>query len=89
MGEEGSPSQTRNRQSDAIQSGERLKRTSGSRMRARTWVIAHHYHEQEEYGIPAIPDWTVVETDRNGVAFAENDETEPFIRADEPMRVRR
>lgn len=58
-------------------------------MRARTWVIAANYSEPEDYGIPALPEWTVVRGEPSGIAFAEGSDAEPFIRAERPVRVRR
>lgn len=59
-----------------------------SSMRARRWVIAHRYRDPEAYGIPDLPAWDV-RTEDGRLAFAASAETEPFIRAERPMRVRR
>lgn len=58
-------------------------------MRARTWVIATQYNEPEDYGIPTLPEWSVLRRNGSGIAFAEHDDADPFIRADQPMMVRR
>jgi hypothetical protein len=57
-------------------------------MRARRWCVAYLYHDPEEYGVPALPEWSVTRTE-DGLAFSESDDREPFIRAENPMRVRR
>ncbi|KYH26062.1 hypothetical protein HAPAU_11530 [Halalkalicoccus paucihalophilus] len=57
-------------------------------MRARAWTVAYRYADPEDYGIPALPDWRVVRDD-DGLALAEEGESDPFIRAERPMRVRR
>lgn len=57
-------------------------------MRARAWAVAYRYADPEAYGIPALPDWRVVR-DGDGLALAEEGESDPFIRAERPMRVRR
>lgn len=62
--------------------------TGGSEMRARTWVLAYHYGDPSDYGIPELPPWTVVRTDRGGLALAEGGD-EPFVRAERPVPVRR
>jgi hypothetical protein len=58
-------------------------------MRARTWVIAAHYNDPEDYGIPTVPTWTVSRTDNRGIALAANAHADPFIRAEQPMKIRR
>lgn len=58
-------------------------------MRARTWVIAAHYKDPEDYGIPPLPAWSVSRTGSRGIALAANANADPFIRADQPMKVRR
>jgi hypothetical protein len=65
------------------------ERPDWSRMRARTWVIAYCYADPAEYGIPKLPEWNVSRTDSSGLSFAEDDESEPFISAEQPVRVRR
>ncbi len=57
-----------------------------SEMRARRWAIAAS-RNPAAYGIPELPVWTVCEYD--GLALADSPESEPFIRAAEPMQVRR
>ncbi|GCF15364.1 hypothetical protein Harman_32990 [Haloarcula mannanilytica] len=63
--------------------------TGQSRMQARTWVIAAQYNDPEDYGIPTLPKWTVLQSESSGIAFAENPESDPFIRSEQPMKVRR
>lgn len=58
-------------------------------MRARTWAIAYCYSDPAEYGIPELPEWTVSQSESNGLSFAEDDVSEPFISAEHPVRVRR
>ncbi|SEG60366.1 hypothetical protein [Halobellus limi] len=57
-------------------------------MRARTWLIAARYGAPEEYGIPRLPAWRVCRPDCGGLALADDD-AEPFIAAERPMKVRR
>ncbi|AHG01569.1 hypothetical protein HALLA_04010 (plasmid) [Halostagnicola larsenii XH-48] len=57
-------------------------------MRAREWAIAGAFRDPTDYNIPALPSWRVSRTERGGVAFAVGDE-EPFITAQDPVRVRR
>jgi len=58
-------------------------------MQARTWAIAAQYNDPADYGIPTLPTWTVSWTDRRGFALAANGDADPFIRAEQPMKVRR
>ncbi|MDF9744387.1 hypothetical protein [Natrinema salsiterrestre] len=58
-------------------------------MLARTWVIAAQYNDPADYGIPTLPPWTVTRTDRGGIALAANADSDPFVRAEQPMTVRR
>jgi hypothetical protein len=58
-------------------------------MRTRRWVIAHHYRDPADYGVPELPEWTVRRTECDGISLAEDDDSEPFISADRPVRVRR
>jgi hypothetical protein len=58
-------------------------------MRARTWIIAAQYEDPEDYGIPTVPTWAVSRTDSRGIALAVNADADPFIRADQPMKIRR
>jgi hypothetical protein len=58
-------------------------------MGARTWLIAALYSDPAAYGIPALPSWTVSRTARGGLAFASDEDAEPFISAENPVRVRR
>jgi hypothetical protein len=60
---------------------------SESAMRARRWAIAAT-REPGAYGIPELPVWDRVDGGE-GIAFAREGETEPFISADEPTKVRR
>lgn len=46
------------------------------------------YADPAAYGIPALPDWYVL-YDCDGMALAEKGKSDPFIRAERPMRVRR
>lgn len=65
--------------------------TGGARnsgMRARRWCVASCYHAPEAYGIPELSEWSVTRTS-DSVAFAESEDAEPFIRAGNPVRVRR
>lgn len=66
-----------------------LTERRGSRTRARTWVIAAQYNNPEEYGIPPLPAWSVSRADSRGIALAANADADPFVRADQPMKVRR
>jgi hypothetical protein len=66
-----------------------MKRGGAARMGARTWAIAYLYHEPAAYGVPELPEWTVSRVDEDRLAFAADGETEPFISAGDPMRVRR
>ncbi|XVH32143.1 hypothetical protein ACNS7O_02875 [Haloferacaceae archaeon DSL9] len=47
------------------------------------------HYDPVDYDIPDLPVGTAVRTDRAGLAFARNDEDDPFIRAENPVRVRR
>lgn len=62
---------------------------TASRMHARSWLIAYQYGDPADYGMPALPEWSVRRPCVGGIALAENDASEPFIRADAPMKVRR
>lgn len=57
-------------------------------MRARTWTVAYRYYAPEDYGIPTLPDWHV-RREGAGMALAEDEDREPFVRAERPVRVRR
>lgn len=57
-----------------------------SAMRARGWAIVA-FREPAAYGIPELPVWTVCECD--GLALADSPESEPFIRAAQPVQVQR
>ena len=57
-------------------------------MRAREWDIAGQYREPEDYSIPELPAWQTCQLDCGSIAFAEGDGN-PFIAAEEPMKVRR
>ncbi|WP_267643266.1 hypothetical protein [Haloarchaeobius amylolyticus] len=61
----------------------------GAGMRARSWTIAARFRAPEDYDIPPLPDWVATRTDENGLALATSEAAEPFISADDPMRVRR
>lgn len=58
-------------------------------MRARCWTIAHRYREPAAYGIPELPAWDVRTGPSGALAFAESADSEPFVRAERPVRVRR
>jgi hypothetical protein len=58
-------------------------------MHARQWVVASCYREPADYGIPALPRWSVRRTDEGGLALAASDAAEPFVSAADPVRVRR
>ncbi|WP_436901931.1 hypothetical protein [Halovenus halobia] len=58
----------------------------GAEMRARRWAIAA-VQEPSAYDIPELPTSTVC--DCAGLALADAPDSEPFIRAAEPMQVRR
>lgn len=70
---------------EAGDSGQAVR--SESAMQARRWAIAAT-RDPVAYGIPELPAWDRVDG-VDGIAFARESETEPFISADEPMRVRR
>lgn len=58
-------------------------------MRAREWIVAYCFFSPKDYDIPELPDW-VVRTERCGrISFSRNEDDEPFITADRPMKVRR
>ncbi|WP_049934264.1 hypothetical protein [Halalkalicoccus jeotgali] len=71
-----------------VGSGSRRGTDGRSSMRARVWAVAYRYADPETYGIPALPDWRVI-SDDGGLALAEDGESDPFIRAERPIRVRR
>lgn len=57
-------------------------------MRAREWAIAGAFSKPAEYGIPDPP---AVQTDRldcGGIALSAGSD-DPFITAEQPMKVRR
>jgi len=58
-------------------------------MRARQWALAVQYGDPDDYDIPALPTWAVSRPAEGGVAFAEIEGEAPFIRAEQPMKVRR
>ena len=57
-------------------------------MRAREWALVDLASDPAEYGIPPLPDWHVSRDEHGGIAFAADD-SEPFIAAESPVRVRR
>ena len=57
-------------------------------MRAREWVLAEKFRQPADYGIPELPAWRICRSGRDGLALADAD-TDPFIAADNPMKVRR
>jgi hypothetical protein len=62
---------------------------AGSRMHARTWVLAANYRDPADYDVPELPTWYVSRPDEGGIALAADPSCEPFIAAADPMRVRR
>lgn len=62
---------------------------TGAPMRARTWTIAACYRTPADYDIPRLPEWDVSRPETGGVAFAATEDSDPFIRAASPVRVRR
>ncbi|AEH36885.1 hypothetical protein Halxa_2260 [Halopiger xanaduensis SH-6] len=58
-------------------------------MLARRWTIAHRYREPAAYGIPELPAWDVRASASGGLEFAASADSEPFLRAERPVRVRR
>jgi hypothetical protein len=58
-------------------------------MLARTWVIAAQYNDPADYGIPKLPSWTVSRTDSRGIGFGVSADADPFIRAEQPVKIRR
>jgi hypothetical protein len=57
-------------------------------MRAREWAIVGATGDPAAYGIPDLPTWRV-HRDADGIAFVADDDDEPFILAESPVRVRR
>lgn len=60
-----------------------------SSMRARRWVIASLYSTPEEYGVPTLPEWVVRRTEGGGLSLAAAADSDPFLSAERPVRVRR
>jgi hypothetical protein len=60
-----------------------------SRMRARTWVVAANYRDPADYDVPELPSWYVSRPEDGGVALATDPASEPFVAAENPVRVRR
>jgi hypothetical protein len=89
MSDEDGRARSRGEPTDAERSTRASASRSASCMHARSWVIAYRYGEPADYGIPALPSWSVRRTDAGGVALAEDDDSEAFVRADAPMKVRR
>ena len=89
MSDESPASQAADASQEETPASDQTDRSSGSRMRARRWTIAHRYSDPGEYGIPELPAWTVCRTESAGLALAADDRSEPFISATHPMRVRR
>lgn len=58
-------------------------------MSARRWTIAARFEEPADYGIPTVPSLTVSRTDDGGIELATDADTEPFVRAEQPVDVRR
>lgn len=61
--------------------------SSGSTMRARRWAIAAAFRTPADYDIPELPDWTVYRYADGSLALGSRGEV--FIRAGDPVRVRR
>lgn len=89
MSEEQSPSQSHEQKQDVSGSDRPSRRDGGASMRARRWTIADNYYEPVDYDIPELPRWTVAQKRSSRLSFAEDDESEPFISAEHPVRVRR
>lgn len=47
------------------------------------------YQDPADYGVPELPNWAVSKTENGGPALSATADTEPFIRADQPVSVRR
>jgi len=58
-------------------------------MPARTWAIVARYDDPADHDIPALPTWDVSRTDCGGVTLAATPDADPFVRAEQPMAVRR
>lgn len=89
MNEEEPPTQTEEEQYEEGSLTQLPEGTGGSRMQARKWAIAYQYAAPADYGIPELPSWTACRSESNGLSFARDDETDPFISAEHPVRVRR
>jgi hypothetical protein len=57
-------------------------------MRAREWAVAGAFGDPSEYGFPDPPTVQVCRLDCGGVAFSAGDD-DPFIAAEQPMKIRR
>lgn len=57
-------------------------------MRACEWAVAANFRTPVAYDIPELPAWRVCREECGGLAFAAAD-GDPFITADNPMKVRR
>lgn len=57
-------------------------------MRAREWAVAAAFREPSEYGIPDPPAVYACRTDCGGLSLSAGDE-EPFIMAEQPVKIRR
>jgi hypothetical protein len=57
-------------------------------MRSREWAIAEAFRTPADYGIPDLPAWGVRRGDDGRLTLV-GDDTEAFIAADRPMKVRR
>ncbi|RKD98146.1 hypothetical protein [Halopiger aswanensis] len=80
----------RERGADSAASAADTETESGSSsMLARCWTIAHRYREPAAYGIPELPAWHVRSSVSGSLEFAVSADSEPFLRAERPVRVRR
>lgn len=61
-------------------------------MRAREWAIAANFRTPADYDVPELPRWRTCRGQCGGLAFAAVDAEagdDPFIAAENPVRVRR
>jgi len=89
MSDEETRAWSRERTADSESDPSSTRTLSTSQMHARSWVIAYQYGDPADYGMPALPGWSVRRTCKGGIALAKDDASEPFIRANAPMKVRR
>jgi hypothetical protein len=89
MSDDDGRARSRGEATDVDHSARASTTRSTSCMHVRSWLIAYQYGNPADYGMPALPEWSVRRTDASGIALAEDDVSEPFIRAETPMKVRR